>query len=188
MSNNSHESGQKHDNVLEPGLKSLSTPTCTHPHMHTLQRYTCTHILTHTLTSSHTHIDLGRSWVSCKTRVVYNNHPLSVGKGREWRWVWMCGGWRWEEKHRSCEEDVERCRKFERGRGKGRYVCGCVKGVGLWRVVMWSKTTAPRLPDKCSSLVEVHSMFDLLFETAAEQSQQFTHREIVFVLRANLWK
>ena len=74
--------------------------------MHTIP-YTHSHIFTHTLTSSHTHIDLGRSWVSCKTRVVYNNHPLSVGKGREWRW---------EEKHRSCEEDVERCRKFERGR------------------------------------------------------------------------
>ena len=41
------------------------------------------------------------------------------------------------------------------------------------------RTTVPRPPDKCSSLVEVHPMLDLLFERAAEQSQQLTHGETV---------
>ena len=56
---------------------------------------------------------------------------------------------------------------------------GCVCGVCAWR------TTVPRPPDKCSSLVEVHPMFDLLLETAAEQPQQLTHRETVLTTQAH---
>ena len=65
---------------------------------------------------------------------------------------------------RECEGCVERC------------TCGDMKGVCggcVWR------TTVPHPPDKYSSLVEVHPMFDLLFERAAEQSQQLTHGETV---------
>ena len=48
----------------------------------------------------------------------------------------------------------------------------------------------PHLPDKCSSPVEAHPMFDLLLETAAEQPQQLTHREFIVptFLRGDLWK